>query len=276
VIVTKTTVRQAVIRAIPRPARNIIREQVVRRRHADLGPADLLLASYPKSGNTWARFVLTHAFLNQEVDFDSVRQHSPYLGMHRRAAGILPGGGRLIKTHESYRDYASRCPAVYLIRDGRDVCVSYYFMMKRLYVHRGTFEEFLERFLAGDIEAYGAWQDHVASWERAQRQRPGEVAFVRYEDMLTDAATALATAFKEIGRPLDVTALRRAVNANSAHSMRAKEASSAFLTRHRVDHSISVVRSGTSGSWRDTFDAAAAERFRSVAGQALRAAGYED
>jgi hypothetical protein len=267
--------RQHLQRAIPGPTRGLLRSAIVRRRHRGIVDADLVLASFPKSGNTWARFVITHALLGSETDFDSVRSSSPYVGRQRGAPAVLLNGGRLIKSHEPYRSYADRCPTIYFVRDGRDVCVSYYFWLQRFGVDTGDFPQFTERFLTGEVGNYGSWQDHVSSWYGARNFRPSRVAVVRYEDMLVDAAGTLATAFSAIGRPLDLQRLRQAVSANTVESMRSKESASRLLNRERGGSSISVVRSGTAGGWRSAFDEVGLRRFEANAGRALRAAGYE-
>jgi hypothetical protein len=267
--------RQSAIGVMPPPIRQRVRELLVWRRHAGIDRADLLIASYPKSGNTWARFVIAQALVGREIDFDSVRRFSPYIGRQRTAPNVFPEGGRLIKTHEVYRRYSARCPAVYLIRDGRDVCLSYYFMMKRLSLYHGDLGPFVDDFLRGRIGSYGSWQEHVASWEKARSARPGEVVFVRYEDMLGDATEALYLAFRSVGRSLSREALAAAVQANSFTSMRSKEATSDFLARRNVDTNIPVVRDGRAGQWRAAFDSDMKIKFDEAAGAALRAAGYQ-
>ena len=50
---------------------------VVRKRHLGLAKQDVLFASYPKSGSTWLRFILTHALTGEAIDFDLVPSLSP-------------------------------------------------------------------------------------------------------------------------------------------------------------------------------------------------------
>ena len=40
-------------------------------RHATVSRRDTFLASYPKSGNTWLKFMLTYLLSGREADFDS-------------------------------------------------------------------------------------------------------------------------------------------------------------------------------------------------------------
>jgi hypothetical protein len=59
-----------------------------------------MLASYPRSGNTWLRFVLADV-LAESSSFDNIQGLIPEIGIHGGARSLLPNGGRLIKTHEA-------------------------------------------------------------------------------------------------------------------------------------------------------------------------------
>ena len=71
-------------------------------RHTGVSPQDAFLVSYPKSGNTWLKFMLTYLLSGREADFDSDSTTIADVGSHRATPGVLPGGGRLIKSHEPY------------------------------------------------------------------------------------------------------------------------------------------------------------------------------
>jgi hypothetical protein len=136
-----------IIRASKSPAvRRIVRGKGLRLarlpgvilNHRSLKSSDVLFASYPKSGNTWIKFMLGQIITGREVDFDSVDRVIPYLGDDMPPVGPLPNGGRLIKTHEPFRGITAPYvkKAVVLVRDGRDVALSYY----RSQLRRGWFE----------------------------------------------------------------------------------------------------------------------------------------
>jgi len=92
-------------------------------RHWGLDPNDAFIASYPRSGNTWLRFVLYEVLVaGQAADFDEVNHIVAEVGLHGPAIPLLPGGGRLIKTHEPYQKQYKK--AIYLVRDARDVVLA--------------------------------------------------------------------------------------------------------------------------------------------------------
>src|ERR1017187_3695816 len=104
-------------------SRSQIRVPVVWARHRDITAEDVFVASYPRSGSTWLRFVLAEALTGQPSTFPSVNRAIPQVGYHAQALR-LPAGGRFIKTHESYRRECRR--AVCLVRDPRDTLLSEY------------------------------------------------------------------------------------------------------------------------------------------------------
>ena len=162
-------------------------------RHRGCGPHDVILASYPKSGNTWLKFLLADVLLDSEPDFERSERAIPLLGRTAAGAAPLPGGGHLWKSHEPYSPlYRRRCPrAIYLVRDARDVAISEYHFLQRKGRFAGDLGRFLELFLAGRADGYGSWDAHVRSFTAGWRGEPEGRIIVRYEDMLADRAGAL-------------------------------------------------------------------------------------
>lgn len=255
--------------------RRTCRGVCVRWRHRRGHRDDLYVVSYPKSGNTWLRFVLADAYSGEEPDFDSVEAIAPRVGEHHGARPLMGASGRLIKSHEPRHGFFERIPGrhLYVVRDGRDVAVSYYYHMLRRGLIEEGFSMFLMRFLTGQVDNYGRWQDHVTSWLAAAAADPGHVTVVRYEDLLQDAYAVTAGALAGLGCEL-VDDLGAAFDRHSSHRMRNKESTSQVLGREEVRR-INFVRSARAGDWKSHFNAADLALFWDHAGEAMRAAGYE-
>jgi tetratricopeptide (TPR) repeat protein len=85
-----------------------------------LYPDDIFITSYPKSGNTWLRFLLANLLKQQdeEIDFHTVHNYVPEVGKQEEIIKTL----RRPRVMKSHAPYISEYPKViYLIRDGRDV-----------------------------------------------------------------------------------------------------------------------------------------------------------
>ena len=125
-------------------------------------------------------------------------------GEHLGTPGLLPGGSRLVKTHEPHYKVYGR--AIYLVRDVRDVAISFRKLRTKGGYREESFEDFLIRFASGDVGGYVSWQKHVASWLTAINAGPG-ILLVRYEDLVSDTVTKLGDMAKFLGVPVNESRL---------------------------------------------------------------------
>lgn len=226
--------------------RTPLRAAVQWRRHRGLTAADAYVASYPRSGNTWLRFMLVQLATGEPADFVSVDRLSPPVGTQRGAPPLLPGGGRLVKTHEPWRaDYAR---GVYLVRDPREVVVSWYSVLRADPGRLDDLGDFVRAFARGRIAGYGSWRDHVEGWVAAARRAPIRVE--RFEELRGDPHAFVARAARHLGIGADPSAVEAAVATNSAEGMRALErANLDYLTG--LGRRSQGVRAGAAPPWRD-------------------------
>jgi hypothetical protein len=243
---------------LPRSARKAARKLLYYVRHRSLSEHDVFLASYPKSGNTWLKYMLAELMTGQDVDFRSVEHIVPHVGFHRRAPR-LNNAARIIKTHEKFREEYHR--AIYIVRDGRDVAVSYYYQWRKH--NDGVFRSFLEKFVVGEIDYVGPWQDNVASWLQAKNRH--QIEIVRYEDCLTEPLAVMSRVANFIGLNLGEARLAEAIAANSTDSMSRKERGAPSLN----------VRKGVAGDWLNHFADRDLDLFMGHAGHVLTELGYK-
>jgi hypothetical protein len=231
-----------------------------------------MIASYPKSGNTWLRMLLSSLVAGQIDSFDDLPRYVPELEVLGRMENAyrLRSGGRMVKTHEQWTK--RYCRGIYVVRDCRDVAVSYYWHQIRTGQFDGEFEDFFKEFLRGGVDGYGRWDRHISSWLDVANAAREKFLVIRYEDMLRDAEHVLEKAARFIG--LDVTALdvASAVVENSSERMRLKEVGSKSLPRSgKVE--VPFVRNSKAGSWQSMMSADQAKALeREMGGAAARLA----
>lgn len=227
---------------------------------------DYFLASYPRSGNTWMRFLLANLLSEDdlEIDFHNLHEYVPELGRNNDIINSLEGL-RIIKTHRIY----SECPAraVYLIRDGRDVYVSYYHYRLPQLSPGTTFSDFLRR----EDHFPCLWKDHIISWQRCPDD---QILFIHYEDMIRDTAEELKKVVKFCGMQLDQHRINRAVMQSRFERM--KKIDQEKGRKYNLTGTKSFVRKGKPGNWREWFSEADKEFFKERAGEMLIMLGYED
>ena len=206
------------------------------------------IASYPKSGNTWLRFMLASYITKEPVtSVKSKKLNSliPAIGgasKNRDALLADRAGPLLAKTHSlpgaravaPFRSDTRK--AVYLVRNPRDIILS---LIGHAGLERGSMkahsvaEEFIANRgipLSGSAWEWGNWPQSVLGWTSPAAVRryfpDAHVLTVKYEDMRTDPTAALhrIVDFLDLGQPVDSEAVERAVESSALENMRALEA----------------------------------------------------
>ncbi|MCA1708481.1 MAG: sulfotransferase domain-containing protein, partial [Actinobacteria bacterium] len=212
-----------------------VRHIATRYRHRDIDQSDVFLASYPRSGNTWLKHLLADLVADADLPFEQIDRIVATVGSHRAAPRLLPAGGRLIKTHEPYR--ASYRRAIYIVRDVRDVALSYHRWSQGLTaaysIYGEVYEEldkFLPPWLEGRLDGYGSWENHVRSWRLASLNQAADLLWVRYEDLRVEPLPTFRRIADWLGVQASDERLNLALERNSLSRMRAKEKLSADYT----------------------------------------------
>jgi hypothetical protein len=240
-------------------------------RHLRVRRGDAFLASYPRSGNTWLRFMLFEALTGSPAGFPDVRRAMPHVNPYRNTRPLLANGARLFLTHEQYGRHYRHATVVYLVRDVRDVVLSEYGRQQMNQSYASDFAHFLEDFLRGKIHRFGSWTDHVAGWTHRAAIGDRSLLLVRYEDLKTDPARELGEVLEFLGEPRSPSMIRNAVENNRLEAMRQKE------DRVRLPEArpgFRFVNKGVSGSWREQLDPRQIRRIEEASGGSLEQLGY--
>src|SRR3984885_8273249 len=249
-------------------------------RNVTVLPGDVFIVSYPKSGNTWTRFLLGNLIYEDEpVTFRNVESRIPsiYIFSDRQLLR-LP---RIFKSHDCFDPRYHK--VIYIVRDPRDVTVSaYHYSIKvKLLPDTCPMEEFVPLFRRGPFGSgfladprWGSWYDNVASWLAMQHTR--KFLLLRYEDMLDDAARELRKAADFLGINASPDRIARAVDLSSADKMREMEKSQSKdwqLTKEtRQDKPF--VRKARAGGWKAEMPPAAVTQLEAQWGGLMRTLGY--
>ena len=247
-------------------------------------PDDVFLVSYPRSGNTWTRFLLGNLIHpDKPVSFSNIESRVPEIYFNPdRVLRALPRP-RMLKSHECFQPHYPH--VIYIVRDPRDVAVSFYHHN----VKAGNIADdypmtsFIPGFIAGEFDRkFGSWRDNVLSWISVRGESPNFI-MLRYEDLKHDTAGALlqVVAFLErcSFRKIDNTreALQRTIELSSPERMRAlekKEAANWVLTKNTRSNKP-FVRTAKAGGWKSQLAPESVAAIESAWGDVMQRLGYE-
>lgn len=179
-------------------------------------PDDVLIATYPKAGTTWMQEIVDSIMNNGELEKNKrAPTHVRFPFLEICSPPPIPSGvailnntpsPRLVKTHLPFElvpqsFWEHKCKTIYVARNAKDNAVSYYFfdLMNKCQPDPGTWDQYVERFLKGEI-AWGNWFDHVIGWWNAKDKH--EILYMFYEDMKEDPKREIRKVMKFLGKNL--------------------------------------------------------------------------
>lgn len=225
---------------------------------------DIFIVSYPKSGNTWMRFLIANAlYPKKDINFYNIHELIPELDYAKKDKMSLRS---IFKSHSIYNQKFRK--VIYIVRDGRDVYSSYYHYLKPNMPKDMTFKNFL----VDEKYKLGFWSDHVTSWLNEWDEE--NFILVKYEDLLSNSENELKNVLNFLNEEYDDDIISNACKASSFKSMRQIESEEGRPNQNN-DKVDKFVRKGEAGYWDELFDDEAKEIFKNREGQVLVELGYE-
>ncbi|XP_003738097.1 sulfotransferase family cytosolic 1B member 1-like [Galendromus occidentalis] len=153
---------------------------------------DIVLRTYPKCGTNWVKHIILHLLDHENFDGDiaKAQEACPFLEKSG-TKGLKPGS--LFMTHLPFNvdTFNPNAKYVIVLRNPRDVAVSFYHFSTRIATASGDFPKgiywfprFAELFLKGEIW-YGDYMEYHGDMLEGLKKygRPENILFVVYEKM---------------------------------------------------------------------------------------------
>ncbi|KAF8763282.1 sulfotransferase ssu-1-like [Argiope bruennichi] len=154
-------------------------------------PDDVIIVTYPKCGTTWMQNLVLNILrrgrtFEKPSDFYFASPFLDQLGAEDSENMMIRPG--CYKTHLPLHKvpWSDDSKYIYVARNPKDCCVSFYHHMKNLPGYQfadGTFEEFFDLFIKGQVE-FGDYFDHLLPWYNARHC--ANVYFTTFEEMKRD------------------------------------------------------------------------------------------
>ena len=244
-------------------------------RSLEILPDDIFLVSFPKSGNTWTRFLIANLrFPGEPATFQNINRLLPdTTATPKREFDRMPRP-RIIKSHECFDPRYPR--VINVVRDPRDVVVSQYHYHRKIrkIADDSPIEKFVTRFLAGETCPHGSWGQNIATWLYTSEGSPRYLQ-LRYEDLIADTPRELAKVASFLNLPTSPELMAQAVERSSADRMRQLEKQQDHGLYRNSRKDMTFVRAAGSGGWRKDLPMEQAARIESAWGALMHHLGYE-
>ena len=246
----------------------------------------MYVIGYPESQTRWLAYLLAYCLNTQYSDLDSTHNLSKDEDLKSYLQGNLVHPsyqaqlGKIIRTHSISISQQDKTPIVYVVRDGRDVMLSYYYRQQSSpskdnpHIPQKTFTSKVYRKLglkqlSTSLELspfsrflhhhLSEWVSHVNTWLNHQ-----PTAIIRYEDLLSIPEETLASLMMRLGVEVSSEIIQQVV----------KIFNSEYLSKYQLikyrKQSI-----GNPGDWEKYFSKQETIYFQEIAGQILCTLGYE-
>ncbi|KAK7575716.1 hypothetical protein V9T40_012002 [Parthenolecanium corni] len=253
----------------------------------EVRPNDVWLASYPRTGSTWTQEIVW--CLTNNLDYDGAKllsqMRAPIVELTAHVGNdqgdwekIRPNSVDQVENLPSPRCIRTHLPwdllplhintvkpkIIYVARNPKDCCVSYYHLCRLLYYFNGTFEDFCELFLHGKVAVGNMWEHVKEYW---QRRSESNMLFLKYEDMIRNPLESVRTISEYLGKDYSNEELRQLVDHTSFSKMRNNSALNLEPIINQMYDSekkrpdVKVIRKGQVGDWRNYMSNEMADKF---------------
>ncbi|KAA0725492.1 Sulfotransferase 1 family member D1 [Triplophysa tibetana] len=240
-------------------------------------PSDLLIATYPKAGTTWAQEIVDLLLHNGDAEMckrapTAVR--IPFLEIF--SPPPIPSGlellkemkpPRVIKTHMPIQlvpkgFWDNKCKVIYVARNAKDNVVSYFYFdqMNLTHPEPGSWDGYIQKFMKGQL-SWGSWYDHVKGYWRERKER--NILYLLYEDMKENPVREIKKIRQYLGVLVSDDVIERIVQLTSFKTMKDNPMTNySFIPKFLFDQSVSpFMRKGEVGDWVHHFTPAQSQVF---------------
>lgn len=223
---------------------------------------DIMLVSFPKSGNTWVRFFLCNLVSlaewdSKEINFALVDETMPEFGINNLMQPwphkVIP---RFVKTHRRRWPLFRGKQTIYILRDPRDTMVSFYRyeQAKQNPRYRGDFSGFIRHPRLG----LPAWFEHLLSWREDSQ-------IFTYEALRADDVAIFQQILQSVAVELDQELIQEAARRAKFDQVRAAEQRDGLDKPGRFKEGYQFTRQGSSGKGQEMFSDADREYLATLA-----------
>lgn len=236
---------------------------------------DYYLISYPRSGSTWLRVMLSELLYGESgSSLKDISCFIPAIDIPIEINKLVKAEFQIVKSHDCYQANARSKnfrKIIYLVRDPRDAILSHYrFQSARGY--EWDVHQFILDSLSGRIYPT-SWQEHVNSWTGPGIEDKNlELKMIRYEDLVNNTTAVLKEILMFLKVNKTIEEIENAIKKSSIDKMKEKEKLGLWDTASA--NGMVFIGQGKIDQWKQKLSDEEVELFFEYAGIEMRRFDY--
>lgn len=213
---------------------------------------DVILASFPKSGNTWFRFIWLNIVSLLELDGREIDFHiingslNAEYDSHSYGSIKYDSLPRIVKTHMTCKDRFLANSNIYLMRNPGDVMISFFEYQQAQKENKNCFDD-ISPFIRSPQFGIEYWCKHVSGWY-------GKADFIiKYEGLKKDPFNKIVKILDRLNlyKEIDDSIIKEAIKRSSFEEMRKIEEKKGRPNMAKnFDEGFKFTRKGRLGEWK--------------------------
>lgn len=211
---------------------------------------DSILACFPKVGSTWVRYFLFNLLCdnfdnttNQNIDLMNEKMPE-FANRSFFKNWEFERCNRIIKTHQRFYPFFKNKPVLLLIRDPRDVMVSFYKYASSS--NKYNYDKDISEMIIDRRMGFESYMKHYSSW------RNEADLIIKFEDLKKEPEKYFAHIAQFYGINATVSEISLAVKKSNITNMKIAERNSKKLS-NEFSNKSNFIRSGSINQWEDFF-----------------------
>ena len=205
---------------------------------------DVFIVSYPRSGNTWFRFLLGHLLFHKKVNFINMDDIVPDIYKKNNNDLKKIKRPRYLKSHHPFD---SRYPKViYIVRNPKDVLISNYYYYLKFHPNdkKASFNAYYKEFMNKGVNDFGNWGSNVESWLINREHIKNGFHLCYYEDLLKNTYHEIKKIIKFLNLNISSNRILKAIDYASLNNMQRIEKKNFKFSKllNKSDRKIPFVR----------------------------------
>lgn len=233
---------------------------------------DIFQVAYPKSGNNFLLFLLAGLLYRKKMDWATKGEMIQNVDMEPEENLPSP---HLVWSHKSFD--ASYPKVIYLVRDPRDIVISYYHHYVKYYGIGISFNEFFEEFIKGNVWP-GKWDSQIESWLVNQKKIKNGFLLVKYEKLLKNPSKEVQRLINFLNLTRTKKEINEAIHWASFDNMKALEQKQKDHLNGNspfVNKGMPFLREGRAKKWKSVLNKEQQQKMNQAFYKTLTKLGYD-